>query len=186
MNAFRRLFFDFLYLRRPPWDSGVTPPEVNAWLAKNPPGRAIDLGCGTGTNVITLASHGWKVLGLDFSSRAIALARKKLKQAGLQAELRVEDVTRLDSISGPFNLALDLGCFHGLDQKGKAAYLQHLGRLLAPQSTWLLYTFLADLTPPGLSPADLAVIQSRFLIADCQEGFDKNGRASAYFFFQKL
>jgi hypothetical protein len=42
------------------------------------------------------------VTGVDFAPRAIKLARQKLKKAGVQAELAVKDVTRLDGINGPF------------------------------------------------------------------------------------
>ncbi|MFQ6101503.1 MAG: class I SAM-dependent methyltransferase [Anaerolineae bacterium] len=58
--------FDLQYLLgRSPWDTGVTPPEVVELIASGdfPPGRALDLGCGTGTNGITLARHGWEVVG---------------------------------------------------------------------------------------------------------------------------
>ena len=32
-----------------PWDSGITPPEIHEVLKELPPGKALDLGCGTGT-----------------------------------------------------------------------------------------------------------------------------------------
>ncbi len=70
----RRLEFDLWYLFRPPWDSGISPPELFEFMAGHAPGRAIDLGCGTGTNVVTLATHGWQVIGLDFSPRAVRIA----------------------------------------------------------------------------------------------------------------
>lgn len=49
------IIYRLLYrLTRPPWDTGITPPEVVATFAEGdlPPGPALDLGCGTGTNVI--------------------------------------------------------------------------------------------------------------------------------------
>ncbi|TMK17193.1 MAG: methyltransferase domain-containing protein [Actinobacteria bacterium] len=53
---------------RTPWDTGVTPPEV-VDLIEGPAavaaGRALDLGCGTGTNVRYLAQHGWEATGVD-------------------------------------------------------------------------------------------------------------------------
>ena len=40
MNRFfKRLAFDFWYLRKPPWDTGITPPELQAFLTTHPPGR---------------------------------------------------------------------------------------------------------------------------------------------------
>ena len=59
------------------WDTGITPPELLALLETLEPGTALDLGCGTGTNAIELASRGWFVTGVDFSSLAIDNARRK-------------------------------------------------------------------------------------------------------------
>ncbi len=56
----RWLQFNLRYLGNPPWDTGVSPPELLAIIAEKQPGRALDLGCGTGTNLLT---HGGKGLG---------------------------------------------------------------------------------------------------------------------------
>src|SRR5881296_1344749 len=60
--------------RRPPWDTGITPPEVERFVASHAPGRAIDLGCGTGTNAVYLARHGWSAVGVRPCARYRMLA----------------------------------------------------------------------------------------------------------------
>ena len=181
-----RLRFILRYLRRPPWDSGIVPPELTAYIKSYPPGRAIDLGCGTGTNVSALVQSSWTVTGVDFVPRAISLAKQKLKESNLSADLRVGDVTDLDDIDGPFNLALDIGCFHGVEDK--AAYLHELERLLAPGGHWLMYGFFKPIAAqpgPGLAEADLDLILTRgFSLLSRADGFDKRGRPSAWFLFQ--
>lgn len=185
---FQRLRFNFWYFRKPPWDSGVSPPELLEFIRTHPPGRAIDLGCGTGTNVITLAKAGWQVCGVDFAPRAIRLAKAKLKREHLTADLRVGDVTRLDNITGPFDLALDIGCFHSLARTQKQDYLTQLERILVPGGFWLLYAFFKPdpLQPgPGLAEADLDLIPPSLLLRSRQDGFERRERPSAWFLFEK-
>ena len=185
---FRRLNFNFWYLRKPPWDSGISPPELFEFINTHQAGRAIDLGCGTGTNVITLVKAGWQVTGVDFASRAIHTARGKLKKEKVQADLHVGEVTRLKGITGPFDLTLDIGCFHGLSQSGIQDYLNQLDRILAPNGFWLMYGFFKPSplqSGPGLLEAEIDRISSRFKLLSRQNGFDKRERTSAWFLFQK-
>jgi ubiquinone/menaquinone biosynthesis C-methylase UbiE len=190
MNFLQRLNFNFWYFGSPPWDTGISPPELLQFIETHPPGRAIDLGCGTGTNVITLAQAGWSVTGVDFASRAIALGRRKLRAANVQAKLRVGDATRLDGIEGLFDLALDIGCFHNVADRG--AYLRELDRLLAPGGFWLMYGFVrtaASLDGPGtkfgLGEADLELICAHLTPVWRQDGVDQGERPSAWFLYQK-
>jgi SAM-dependent methyltransferase len=107
----RRVFFELRYLLgRPPWDTGITPPEVLAFLERTPPGRALDLGCGTGTNAVELARRGWEVTAIDFSHRAVAAARQRAAAARLPVDVRQGDVSDLRGVQGPFDLVLDIGC----------------------------------------------------------------------------
>jgi cyclopropane fatty-acyl-phospholipid synthase-like methyltransferase len=162
--SFQRIFYALMYFRRPPWDTGISPPELMEHIATHPPGRALDLGCGTGTNALTLAEHGWQVTAVDFIPRALQQARRKARQAGVIVDFHLDDVTRLDGIRGPFDLALDIGCFHSLAPSGRQAYLQNLERLLAPGGVFLVYAFLRaadDPGSPGLTEAEIAAISSR-------------------------
>jgi ubiquinone/menaquinone biosynthesis C-methylase UbiE len=188
MNFLRRLQFNFWYFRNPPWDSGITPPELFEFIQSHPAGRAIDIGCGTGTNVITLAKTGWQVTGFDFAARAIQIAKRKAKKAHVQANLFTDDATSMKKVTGQFDLALDLGCFHGIENK--ADYLTQLDRILAPNGFWLMYGFFKpspDPTDPGLVDSDLGMISAQtFTLLLRRDGFDKRERPSAWFLYQKV
>jgi len=187
MNFLRRLQFNLWYFRNPPWDSGITPPELFEFIQSHPAGRAIDIGCGTGTNVITLAKTGWQVTGFDFAARAIQIAKRKAKKAHVQVSLFTDDATRMKNVTGQFDLALDLGCFHSLENK--ADYLAQLDRILAPNGFWLMYGFLAPASNPttlGIADSDLSLISAQALtLLSRRNGFDKRERPSAWFLFQK-
>ena len=188
MSFLRRLNFNFRYFRKTPWDSGISPPELLEFISQHKAGRAIDLGCGTGTNVITLAQRGWQVTGVDFAPRAINIAKRKIQNAKVKAKVQVGDVTQLKDIHGPFDFALDLGCFHGLSDVEKGAYLNTLTRRLAPSGFWLMYGVLRPAPSQstfGLTEKDLEQIQTRFRLVSRSDGFNlKRDQPSAYFLFQ--
>jgi SAM-dependent methyltransferase len=140
-----RLMFTLTYwLGQPRWDSGITPPEVIAAFAAGdiPPGAALDLGCGTGTNVIYMARQGRQAIGVDFIPQAIRQARRKADQAGVadRVQFHVGDVTRLGDLRlPPISFALDMGCFHGLDEDQRRRYLTGLSGLMLPGGRYMLY-----------------------------------------------
>jgi SAM-dependent methyltransferase len=183
----RRLFFNFWYYRSPPWDTGVSPPELVAFIESHPPGRALDLGCGTGTNVLTLAHHGWEATGVDFAPRAIRIAKRKARQANIDVDLRVADVTKLQDANRPFDLVLDMGCFHSLPPASKLDYINNLERLLAPGGTYLMYGFFNEAADsgPGLVEADLEKLKERLRLVERQEGTERGQRSSAWFSFRR-
>jgi SAM-dependent methyltransferase len=145
MNRLKRwLEFNYWYFKHPPWDTGISPPELYTFIESHPPGRALDLGCGTGTNVITLAKYGWQVIGVDFALTAIVAARRKARATNVMVDVRVGDVTRLDGVTGPFDLILDIGCYHGLPPSGQDIYARAVKRRLAPGGALLLYVQFKD------------------------------------------
>lgn len=182
MSWLRHLYFRLLYLREPPWDTQESPPELYEFIARHPPGRALDLGCGTGTNVITLAQNGWSVIGVDYVRRALQKAKRKAQLAGVAADFLVDDVTKLEKISGIFDLILDIGCFHSLDNNEKKTYLRNLERFTIPGSYYLMYGFLQEVDGkgPGLRNSDLIEFESRFDQINRDEGVDRGQRPSVW------
>ncbi len=188
MRIMRRLFFSLWYYKKPPWDTGISPPELMEHIHTRPPGRALDLGCGTGTNVITLAKHGWQAAGVDFAPRAIHIARRKARQANVAASFDIGDVTNLKGIPGGYDLILDMGCFHSLGAAGRQAYRRNLLRLLAPGGVYLLYAFLGAEngdSPPGIFPADLEALSTELELVARKDGNDRGRLPSAWFIFKK-
>ncbi len=187
MKIPRRLLFSFWYLFKPPWDTNVTPPELIEFIEQNPPGRALDLGCGTGTNVITLAQGGWEATGVDFASKAIRTARRKSRAANIKAHFHTQDVTKLENLQQPFDLILDIGCFHSLDADGQRTYRENLDRLLKPGGSFLLYVFFrTDLAASGsgLIEQDLAKFSTQLELISRQDGNDRDIRPSAWLLYQ--
>lgn len=176
----RRLWFGLWYWlpRRPPWDTGVTPPELERFVASHPAGRALDLGCGTGTNAVYLARHGWSAVGVDFAGRAIAKARRRARDAGVSVTFLVGDVTRL-AVPGPFDLALDIGCLHSIAASGRPGYAVGLARVVRPGATYLLYAFAPGGPAFGLTALDVReTFADAFDVVGVEEG---RGRPSAWY-----
>ncbi len=135
--------FEWRYWRgNTPWDTNITPPEVMEFIAAAPPGRALDLGCGTGTNAIALARHGWQATGVDFAPKAIRAARRKARQAGLKIDFHCADAANLAMLTGPFDYVLDIGCLFTLTDSARIGYARELARLLRPQGDYMLYAWL--------------------------------------------
>ncbi|MGD9369657.1 MAG: class I SAM-dependent methyltransferase, partial [Desulfobacteraceae bacterium] len=122
--------FEYRYWRRKtPWDTQITPPEVMEYIRGTQPGRALDLGCGTGTNAIELTRHGWQTVGVDFSPKAIVSARKKAAGNNLKIDFHVGDVTNLNFLKGPFDYVLDIGCFFTLKREQQIRYVSEVSSL---------------------------------------------------------
>jgi 2-polyprenyl-3-methyl-5-hydroxy-6-metoxy-1,4-benzoquinol methylase len=54
------------------------------------PGRALDAGCGHGSDTLWLAAHGWQVTAVDFSTVALAHAQATAATAGADVAGRID------------------------------------------------------------------------------------------------
>lgn len=119
------------------WHLSRPSPELrqalhDGWLPRT--GRAVDVGCGLGTEAAHLHQLGWRVTGIDLSPTALAAAG--LHHAGpcyLQA-----DVRQLPLRSAAFDAALDRGCFHYLAAADRPGYAAEVHRVLRPGGKLLL------------------------------------------------
>jgi SAM-dependent methyltransferase len=141
-------FYRQAYRRgRPRWDTGKPRPELQGLVGTG--GRALDLGCGTGTDAIWLAQHGWQVVGVDFVPEAIATASERALSVKAAATFVVGDVTRLRElgVQGPFDLVIDIGCYHGIPTGRRDAYVAEVAAVTQPGANF----YLAGVShPPAL------------------------------------
>ena len=174
-----------------PWDAPLPPPEVCAAVAKRRAGRALDLGCGHGRAAIYLAEQGWDVDGVDFVPLAIEEARRRAAAADVAVNFHAADVTNLDFLNGPYDLALDVGCAHSLDAQQVERYRNELGRLLRPGALYLLFARIGDADseerPQPLDVEPFRQLFSKyFVLSDYspdQTDTDEGGWPSAWFWF---
>jgi SAM-dependent methyltransferase len=187
MSWLRQISFNLLYFWNPPWDTQISPPELIEFIENHPPGRALDLGCGTGTNVITLAQHGWEATGIDYVGRAIRIARRKAQQAGVPVELQIDDVSKPKHITGSFDLILDIGCYHSLDSDKMDAYVRSLERISAHGGTYLMYGFFQaqDGSGRGMCKSDLDRFETSFDLINREDGIDRGERASVWLTYKR-
>jgi SAM-dependent methyltransferase len=185
--------FDLQYiLSRTPWDTQVTPPEVVELVEEGniPTGRALDLGCGTGTNCIYLARHGWQVVGVDFSTLAIWRARRKARRAGVDCAFYRADVTGLSFLEGAFDFALDIGCLHSVSAERWQRYAAEVARLVRPTGLYMLYAFVPrpdHSGPRGISPEEVRGLFGRAFVVERQEGGDDpTGPSSAWYWLRRV
>ncbi|HYV46649.1 MAG TPA: class I SAM-dependent methyltransferase [Myxococcaceae bacterium] len=124
-------------------------PELAAVLALLPVGRALDLGCGHGTEALQLAAAGWTVVGVDRQPTALAEARRRRENLGIspsRLELKRGSALRFrEPRPGGFSLVLDRLLLINLRAAERPALLRTAAHALAPGGVFLLrWHFLPD------------------------------------------
>lgn len=121
-----------------PWDTGAPDEQLVLAVERGvlPRGRALEIGCGTGTNALWLAQRGWTVVATDVAPLAIEAARKKVSK-GARVELVVLDFLAQDPPTAPYDLVFDRGCFHCFEEADRARFAARVAALLAPRGQWL-------------------------------------------------
>ena len=144
-----------------PWDIGRPQPVIvrlasEARLA----GPLLDAGCGTGENALHLAALGLTVLGVDVAETAVAMAREKAANRGIQADFAVADAFNLTRLGRMFNTVLDCGLFHTFDADERLEYAASLAAVTKHDGALYVLCFSdkgRDLGPHPVSQNDLRV-----------------------------
>ena len=130
------------------WGDVRIPKELKDLVETYQPKTSLELGCGLGRFSSYLAAQDVKATGVDFSSVAIDKAKKRVVNAELKPTFLVGDVTNLEMINEKFDLSLDIGCFHCLNEQEQQKYVSEVYRLLKPGATHLIWAL-------DTSPSDL-------------------------------
>ena len=131
-------------LERIPWHSEA-PSEILVDLVRSGrvlPCRAVDLGCGAGTNAIFLAGAGFEMTGLDISPRAIEMARERAAVEGVRCTFLVADLLGdLKGIPTGFDFAYDWEVLHHIFPEDREKYVGNVYRLLRRGGRYLSVSF---------------------------------------------
>jgi SAM-dependent methyltransferase len=125
--------------KRPLWDAGLPSGELRRVVEQGivRPGPAVDLGCGSGTDAIYLASKGFDVTAIDIAPTALSLGREKADRAGVKVRWLLASVLSLPQLE-PFEFIFDRGCYHEVRFENAAAYVETVRKLSQPGRTRFL------------------------------------------------
>ena len=102
------------------------------------PGKAIDIGCGTGDNVFWLLQNGFDAAGMDYSKTAISRAKQKAATININPEFYVSDILQMEIPGGSYDFVFDRGCFHTFDEdRERSTFAKRVHEALNEDGNWL-------------------------------------------------
>lgn len=145
-----------------PWEIHRADRSLMNFVAANDlaPCRAIDIGCGTGSNVLWLAQQNFQVTGYDLSPLAIKTALDKAKDAKATCTFINKDFLLDEIAASSFDFAFDRGCFHHIrDHAKRLVFAEKIAAILSEDGIWLSLIGNSDETREGQGPPKLSLSQ---------------------------
>jgi SAM-dependent methyltransferase len=130
-----------------PWDVGGPQPAIVRVASEGGfVGAVLDAGCGTGENALHIASLGLSVVGVDVAETALAIAREKADERGLDVVFAAVDALQLELLAQRFDTVLDCGLFHTFDGEERCGYVASLASVTKRDGTLYVLCF-SDIGP---------------------------------------
>ena len=153
-----------------PWDIGQPQPAiVRLASAGGFAGAVLDAGYGTGENALHVASlglsgglSGFSVLGVDVAETALAIARKKAADRGIQAEFATADAFHLEHLGRMFQTVLDCGLFHTFNADERPGYVASLASVTQHDGTLYVLCFSDEGPDTGPHPIRQEELRAAF------------------------
>jgi SAM-dependent methyltransferase len=146
-----------------PWDTGLPQPAIVRVAADGGfSGAVLDAGCGTGENTLHVAALGLPVLGVDVAEAALAVAREKARERGIEAEFAAAYALELERLGRRFDTVLDVGLFHTFDRDERPRYVAGLASVTEPGGTLYVLCFSDDGPDPGPHPVSEDELRAAF------------------------
>ena len=108
-----------------------------------PGSRVLDVGCGTGDDLIYLATHfkGLSLTGADGDPKVLSMAKNKAKKLGLKIKFQVSLAERLPFKKHAFDVVWSSLMIHHLPTSIKLKALKEMRRVLKPGGQLYLIDF---------------------------------------------
>jgi cyclopropane fatty-acyl-phospholipid synthase-like methyltransferase len=154
------------YEGSPPWDIGRPQPDfVRLAGAGKLAGRVLDVGCGTGEQVMLAATHGAEAMGVDIAELAVQRAREKAEEREIHATFEVADALHLDRLGRQFDVITDSGVFHVFSDDDRPVFVTSLRSVLRPGGMYYMMCF-SDREPGDWGPRRVSKAEIRASFAD--------------------
>ena len=131
--------------KRTPWDAGQSPPILEALVAQDvlPHGHALVPGCGSGYDVLTLASPERTVLGLDLAEGARERFEKLRDSRGIPAEhaaVRTGNFFEYDH-DERFDMVWDYTFLCAIEPEMRDRWVERMHEIIAPSGELVTLIF---------------------------------------------
>ncbi len=109
--------------------------QFTRWRGK----KVLEVGCGVGTDLLQFARAGAEIAGVDRSTTAVTLARKRLDLYSLRGEVEEADAEDLPFSDSSFDLVYSWGVIHHTPNTEKA--VEEIYRVLKPAGRILIMIY---------------------------------------------